>query len=647
MTWVYVLSKKSDVAETVKTDWLPMVERQQDRLVKAIRTDRGGEFLSKDFSLWLKKNGMRHSLTMPFSPAMNSIAERAHCTITETARGLLIEAGLPDYFWPDAVRSACVAKNRALTHVGADKWVPYVEWIGRKPKVDMLRVFGCMCMALVHKHLRHNKLGAKAIWAVWGGEEFRFGARGAALGAEKRQHHHKAIFPCVSPVDPLPGTVPVEVAVDSGAARGAASRGATSGGAEPAGAEPEGAESEGAGSGGVEPGGAEPRGAEPGGAEPGGAEPEGSEPCGAESEGAESGGAEPQGTASFGGPAVASPRVSPRQEPLSPQQLLEWFARRTRLWSGAAGGGGSAARGFGGGGVGTTHLGGVGVTAGAGGTGGAGAAGPRGAHTRAGGVGAGGARAGDPGVGGARAGGTRAGGAGSGGVGAGDTGAVDLGAGGASGGDVGGGGTGAGDTSSGSSSASSSCSTACPMYVDDLVFATANTEALDLVISELHKRHTCTDLGEQRNYLGLQITRDRARLTITMTKSHMVHQVLQRFDFRYSLPQSIPLPTGHWLSAPPLDESVEPSGPYPELVGCLMYMMTCTQPDLGYPLSILAHYVAPGRHRPEHWEAAKRVLRNLCSTSRMGLVLGGRGPVVLTGHADASWVDDLATQRSS
>ncbi|CAI7801621.1 unnamed protein product [Closterium sp. NIES-53] len=39
MTWVYVLSKKSDVAETVKTDWLPMVERQQDRLVKAIRTD--------------------------------------------------------------------------------------------------------------------------------------------------------------------------------------------------------------------------------------------------------------------------------------------------------------------------------------------------------------------------------------------------------------------------------------------------------------------------------------------------------------------------------------------------------------------------------------------------------------------------------
>ncbi|CAI7831778.1 unnamed protein product, partial [Closterium sp. NIES-53] len=76
--------------------------------------------------------------------------------------------------------------------------------------------------------------------------------------------------------------------------------------------------------------------------------------------------------------------------------------------------------------------------------------------------------------------------------------------------------------------------------------------------------------------------------------------VLQRFGFRYSSPQSTPLPTGHSLSAPPSDKSVEPSGPYPELVGCLMYLMTCTRPDLAYPLSILARYVAPGRHQPEH-----------------------------------------------
>ncbi|CAI7737732.1 unnamed protein product [Closterium sp. NIES-53] len=80
--------------------------------------------------------------------------------------------------------------------------------------------------------------------------------------------------------------------------------------------------------------------------------------------------------------------------------------------------------------------------------------------------------------------------------------------------------------------------------------------------------------------------------------------VLQRFGFQFSSPQPNPPSTSHSLSAPPSDEFVEPSGPYPELVGCLI-------------------------------------------TSGMGLVLGGRDRVVLTGHADASWVDDSATQRSS
>ncbi|CAI7796120.1 unnamed protein product [Closterium sp. NIES-53] len=185
------------------------------------------------------------------------------------------------------------------------------------------------------------------------------------------------------------------------------------------------------------------------------------------------------------------------------------------------------------------------------------------------------------------------------------------------------------------------------VYVDDLVFATADTEALALVKSELQKRHTCTDLGELRSYLGLQITRDRARRTITLTQSHMVHQVLQRFGFQFSSPQPTPLSTDHLLSALPSDESVEPIRPYPELVGCLMYLMTCTRPDLVYPLSLLARYVAPGRHQKVDLDGAKRVLRYLCSTSSMGLVLGGRGPVVLNGHGDASWVDDSAMQRTS
>ncbi|CAI7737430.1 unnamed protein product [Closterium sp. NIES-53] len=141
------------------------------------------------------------------------------------------------------------------------------------------------------------------------------------------------------------------------------------------------------------------------------------------------------------------------------------------------------------------------------------------------------------------------------------------------------------------------------VYVDDLVFATA----------------------------------DRAALT----------EVLRRFGFQFSTTQPTPLAVDHRLTGPFPDELFESSGPYAELVGCLMYLMTCTRPDLAFSLSVLFHFVATGRHRPVHWTAAVRVEKYLATTSGMGLVLGGTQPVVLTGHCDSSYADDVETQRST
>ncbi|CAI7731921.1 unnamed protein product [Closterium sp. NIES-53] len=183
------------------------------------------------------------------------------------------------------------------------------------------------------------------------------------------------------------------------------------------------------------------------------------------------------------------------------------------------------------------------------------------------------------------------------------------------------------------------------VYVDDLVFATPDRRALASVKDELQRRRTCTDLGELQRYLGLQITRDRAARTITLTQSHMVEQILTRFRFPFSKVQPTPLAVDHGLTAPPSDKPFESSGPYPELVGCLMYLMTCTRPDLAYPLSVLARFVEPGRHRPSHWYAAKRVAKYVASTSGMGLVLGGKQPVTLTGFSDSSWADDAESLR--
>ncbi|CAI7871514.1 unnamed protein product [Closterium sp. NIES-53] len=115
-----------------------------------------------------------------------------------------------------------------------------------------------------------------------------------------------------------------------------------------------------------------------------------------------------------------------------------------------------------------------------------------------------------------------------------------------------------------------------------------------------------------------------------------VVRVLQRFDFTYSSPQATPLSTRHSLSALPSDESVEPSGLYPELVGCLMYLMTCTRPDLAYPLSILARYVASGRHRPEHMAAAIALLVQYVGHGASAWRATSSGPHSL-GSGSVSW----------
>ncbi|CAI7931129.1 unnamed protein product [Closterium sp. NIES-54] len=391
--------------------------------VLRLHSDRGGEFSSDLLRDFCHGEGILQSFTLSESPQENGIAERRIGLVMEVTHTSMIHAAAPHFLWPFAVGDASVFRvwgSRACDRdTSADKLsaraIPSI-FLGFSPEAPgwqfyhptSRRVFPSRDVTFDESFPFYRLF---PYCSAPPPPPPLFLARGP-IPVDPLPPQGPAPSG-VSQVDPLHGTAPVEVAISSGAAPRAASGGATSGVAEPGGAE-----FEGAGSGG----------AEPGGVETGGAEREGSE-------GAESGGAEPRVTASSGDPAGASPRLSPQPEPLSPQQLHEWFAQRTRLRSGAARAGDTTA--------GDTEAGGAGVTVGASGTGGAAATGPGGARTRGtgangtGGVGGAGTR--DPaepgaaGAGGAGAVGARAGGTGVGGAGAGGAGAVDPGAGGAGG----------------------------------------------------------------------------------------------------------------------------------------------------------------------------------------------------------------------
>ncbi|CAI7934173.1 unnamed protein product, partial [Closterium sp. NIES-54] len=294
-TTVFPLRSKGDVTE-VLIDWIRATRLQlrrsfgSDFPVLRLHSDRGGEFSSGLLRAYCCARGIRQTFMLPDSPQQNGIAERRIGMVMDVARTSMMHVAAPHFLWPFAVRYAAHQIN-LQPRVSMPETSPALLWTG--------------------------KVGDASAFRVWGSRAFV-----RDLSADKLSPRAAPCGPAPSGVSQVDAVEPVDVTGDSGAAEGAEPGGADSGGAERGGAEPWGAES----------GGATPGGAEPGSAEPGGATPAGTEPGGAEPEGAGPAGAVPGG----------SPGASSHREPLSPQELREWFSRR---WRRAAGAGGAAGTG--------------------------------------------------------------------------------------------------------------------------------------------------------------------------------------------------------------------------------------------------------------------------------------------------------------
>ncbi|CAI5933568.1 unnamed protein product [Closterium sp. NIES-65] len=296
--------------------------------------------------------------------------------VIDVARTSMMHAAAPHFLWPFAVRYAAHQLN-LHPRVSRPAMSPALLWTGKVGDASAFRVWGSRAFV---RDLSADKLSPRAAPCVFlgfptdaPGWQFYHPSSRRVLSSQDVTFDESVpfyrLFPYRTPSPPpspgFPGTDavdPVEVTGDSGAAAGAEPGGADAGGAVRGGAEPEGAGPGGATAESAEPGGAEPGGAVPGGAGSGGAGSGAAEPGGAEL-----GAAEPGGAASGAAEPGVSP-AAPRREPLSPQELREWFARRWRRAAESEGAAGTGA------GASSTVEG-----AGAAGPGAAGPAGPPGA----------------------------------------------------------------------------------------------------------------------------------------------------------------------------------------------------------------------------------------------------------------------------
>ena len=83
--------------------------------IKALRADRGGEYLSDEFKSFLKKCGIQSQFTAAYSPQQNGVSERLNRTLVEAARSMLSHAGLSNAYWAEAITTATYLRNRMVS----------------------------------------------------------------------------------------------------------------------------------------------------------------------------------------------------------------------------------------------------------------------------------------------------------------------------------------------------------------------------------------------------------------------------------------------------------------------------------------------------------------------------------------------------
>ena len=140
--FTYFLKAKSDAVQATEKF---LADVAPYGTVKCIRSDNGTEFTNREFQTLLRKNKIRHETSCPYSPHQNGIAEREGRTLFEMARCKLIDSNLPKSLWHYAVQEAAYTRNRCFNkHLGT---TPYTALTGKKCDLAKMHKFGSECYA--------------------------------------------------------------------------------------------------------------------------------------------------------------------------------------------------------------------------------------------------------------------------------------------------------------------------------------------------------------------------------------------------------------------------------------------------------------------------------------------------------------------
>lgn len=177
------------------------------------------------------------------------------------------------------------------------------------------------------------------------------------------------------------------------------------------------------------------------------------------------------------------------------------------------------------------------------------------------------------------------------------------------------------------------------IYVDDgLIIAQDSKLAIQLI--DHLKEYLTVKTMDCKSFLGLEIIRRES--SIFITQRQYIEKTLEKFGMTDCKPASTPeeMTLIDFTNSPKITDNF----PFKELVGCLLYMVTCTRPDIAHAVSIASRTAEPTE---AHWACLKRILRYLRGSTELGLEFKRENNPLLSGYSDADYANDKETRRST
>lgn len=183
------------------------------------------------------------------------------------------------------------------------------------------------------------------------------------------------------------------------------------------------------------------------------------------------------------------------------------------------------------------------------------------------------------------------------------------------------------------------------IYVDDIAIVTKSNAAMSKVKKMLSSKFKVQDLGEVKQYLSIEVTRDENGV-YSLNQSNYIKKIVNEFGLGDAKASNIPIQVGYGKSKKGDDGLLLSNVQYQKLLGSLLYVSVNTRPDVAASISILAQKVS--KPTQEDWNELKRVAKYLKGTADMKLVLANHNfnGDILYGYSDANWADDKNDRKS-